>query len=71
MNRTFCRRKALYDFLIDDPVEFKAQYVPVGRRATLAGPSDAEAMLWCFANDARRFYGNNTGSILLAVARTA
>jgi hypothetical protein len=32
---------------------------------------DDESMLWSFANDAWKFYENNTGSVVLRVQRTA
>lgn len=61
--------RALYYLLIDDPAEFKSQYLRVGRGCEIVGPAGSEAMLWCFGNDARKFYGNNTGSVLLEVQR--
>ncbi len=61
--------RALYYLLINDPRQFKAQYVPTGGDCLITGPKREEAMLWCFANDARRFYTNNAGSVLLEVER--
>lgn len=63
--------RALRFLLLQDPGQFTRQLVPVGEGVELAGPAQpgAEAMLWCFANDARKFYGNNAGSITLEVER--
>jgi hypothetical protein len=64
-------RHALAYFLFRDPGVFTANLhavsdLPAG---VLEGPSDDEAMLWCFANDARAYYENNTGSVTLEVTR--
>ncbi|MDT7838544.1 hypothetical protein [Aquabacterium sp. OR-4] len=65
--------RALRYLLIHDPALFTRNLVTVGTEALIDGPArpGAEAMLWCFANDARRFYGNNSGSVTLLVERLA
>jgi uncharacterized protein (DUF2235 family) len=59
---------ALKYLLLEDPVDFTRQLRVVGAGATLS--VDKESMLWCFANDAWKFYENNTGSVVLRVQRT-
>ena len=67
--REFGARMALRYLLWEDPAEFTSQYVRVGGGIELIGPERNEAMLWCFANDANRFYGGNTGSVVLEIER--
>jgi hypothetical protein len=64
--------RALRYLVLHDPTAFTRQFVPVGEGIELhiANHPEAEAMLWCFANDARKFYGNNAGSVVLEVERT-
>lgn len=63
--------RVLWYLLVADPAAFMSQYVVAGRQCVVVGPAGSEAVLWCFANDARKFYGNNTGSIVLEVRRLA
>lgn len=63
--------QALRYLLLEDPPEFRRQQVVIGPGTELQGLADEESLLWCWANDAWRFYGNNTGSVTLEIRRSA
>lgn len=61
--------QAMRYFFVEDPPEFTRQLQLVGAHCRMVVSSAQEAMLWCFANDHWKFYGNNTGAVVLRVTR--